>query len=130
MNVDIEKNENLINQEPDFITFGDHPEEDPCEISQEEPEEISGDHPEEDPEEISQEEPEEISGDHPEEDPEEISQEEPEEISEIQAETQVIDYSQDFLILENLGYIQISMIGALLFYFVLTLVIKFIKSFF
>ena len=106
MNVGIEKNENLINQEPDFITFGDHPEEDPEEISQEEPEEIS------------------------EEDPEEISEEDPEEISEIQAETQVIDYSQDFLILENLGYIQISMIGALLFYFVLTLVIKFIKSFF
>ena len=78
MNTDIEENENLINQEPDFITFGDHPEE----------------------------------------------------ISETQAETQVVDYSQDFLILENLGYIQISMIGALLFYFVLTLVIKFIKSFF
>ena len=94
MNTDIEENENLINQEPDFITFGDHPEE----ISQEEPEEIS--------------------------------QEEPEEISQTQAETQVNDYSQDFLILENLGYIQISMIGALLFYFVLTLVIKFIKSFF
>ena len=90
MNTDIEENENLINQEPDFITFGDHPEE----ISQEEPEE------------------------------------DPEEISQIQAETQVVDYSQDFLILENLGYIQISMIGALLFYFVLTLVIKFIKSFF
>ena len=114
MNTDFDDNENLINQEPDFITFGDHPEEDPEEISQEEPEEIS------------QEEPEEIS----EEDPEEISQEEPEEISETQAETQVNDYSQDFLILENLGYIQISMIGALLFYFVLTLVIKFIKSFF
>ena len=90
MNTDFDDNENLINQEPDFITFGDHPEEDP----------------------------------------EEISQEEPEEISETQAETQVNDYSQDFLILENLGYIQISMIGALLFYFVLTLVIKFIKSFF
>ena len=102
MNTDFDENENLINQEPDFITFGDHPEE----ISQEEPEEIS------------------------EEEPEEISQEEPEEISETQAETQAIDYSQDFLILENLGYIQISMIGALLFYFVLTLVIKFIKSFF
>ena len=86
MNTDIEENENLINQEPDFITFGDHPEE--------------------------------------------ISQEEPEEISQTQVETQVVDYSQDFLILENLGYIQISMIGALLFYFVLTLVIKFIKSFF
>ena len=94
MNIDFDENENLINQEPDFITFGDHPEE----IS----EEVS----------------------------EEISQEEPEEISETQAETQVVDYSQDFLILENLGYIQISMIGALLFYFVLTLVIKFIKSFF
>lgn len=106
MNTDFDENENLINQEPDFITFGDHPEEDPEEIFQEEPEEIS------------------------EEDPEEISQEEPEEISETQAETQVNDYSQDFLILENLGYIQISMIGALLFYFVLTLVIKFIKSFF
>lgn len=106
MNLENDENENLINQEPDFITFGDHPEEDPEEIFQEEPEEIS------------------------EEDPEEISQEEPEEISETQAETQVNDYSQDFLILENLGYIQISMIGALLFYFVLTLVIKFIKSFF
>ena len=114
MNLYNENNENLINQEPEFITFGDHPEE----ISQEEdPEEISQ---EEDPEEISQEE-----------DPEEISQEEdPEEISETQAETQVVDYSQDFLILENLGYIQISMIGALLFYFVLSLVIKFLKSFF
>ena len=88
MNLENEENENLINQEPDFITFGDHPEE----ISQEEPEE------------------------------------DPEEISQTQAETQVVDYSQDFLILENLGYIQISMIGALLFYFVLTLVIKFIKS--
>ena len=96
MNLENDENENLINQEPDFITFGDHPEE----ISQEE-------------------------------DPEEISQEEdPEEISETQAETQVVDYSQDFLILENLGYIQISMIGALLFYFVLSLVIKFLKSFF
>ena len=94
MNTDIEENENLINQEPDFITFGDHPEEISEEISQEEPEE------------------------------------DPEEISQTQAETQVVDYSQDFLILENLGYIQISMIGALLFYFVLTLVIKFIKSFF
>ena len=98
MNLENEENENLINQEPDFITFGDHPEE----ISQEEPEE----------------------------DPEEISQEEPEEISRTQAETQVVDYSNDFLILENLGYIQISMIGALLFYFVLSLVIKFLKSFF
>ena len=98
MNLENDENENLINQEPDFITFGDYPEE----ISQEEPEEEH----------------------------EEISQEEPEEISETQAETQVVDYSQDFLILENLGYIQISMIGALLFYFVLTLVIKFIKSFF
>ena len=94
MNTDFDENENLINQEPDFITFGDHPEEEP------------------------------------EEDPEEISQEEPEEISRTQAETQVIDYSNDFLILENLGYIQISMIGALLFYFVLSLVIKFLKSFF
>ena len=110
MNLENEENENLINQEPDFITFGDHPEE----ISQEEPE----DHPEE------------ISPEEPEEDPEEISQEEPEEISQTQAETQVVDYSNDFLIIENLGYIQISMIGALLFYFVLTLVIKFIKSFF
>ena len=106
MNLDNENNENLINQEPEFITFGDHHEE------------------------ISQEEPEEISQEEPEEEPEEISQEEPEEITQTQAETQVIDYSQDFLILENLGYIQISMIGALLFYFVLTLVIKFIKSFF
>ena len=108
MNLENDENENLINQEPEFITFGDHPGE---EISQEE-----------DPgEEISQEE-----------DPgEEISQEEDpgEEISETQAETQV-DYSQDFLILENLGYIQISMIGALLFYFVLSLVIKFLRSFF
>ena len=94
MNLENKENENLINQEPDFITFGDHPEE----ISQEEPEEIS--------------------------------QEEPEEISQTQAETQVIDYSNDFLILENLGYIQISMIGAMLFYFVLSLVIKFLKSFF
>ena len=98
MNTDFDENENLINQEPYFITFGDHPEEELEEISREEPEEIS--------------------------------EEEPEEISETQAETQVNDYSQDFLILENLGYIQISMIGALLFYFVLTLVIKFIKSFF
>ena len=96
MNLENDENENLLNQEPDFITFGDHPEE----ISQEE-------------------------------DPEEISEEEdPEEISETQAETQVVDYSNDFLILENLGYIQISMIGALLFYFVLSLVIKFLKSFF
>ena len=94
MNLENEENENLINQEPDFITFGDHPEEDPEEISQEEPEE------------------------------------DPEEISQTQAETQVVDYSNDFLILENLGYIQISMIGALLFYFVLSLVIKFLKSFF
>ena len=90
MNLENDENENLINQEPDFITFGDYPEE----ISQEEPEE------------------------------------DPEEISQTQAETQVVDYSNDFLILENLGYIQISMIGALLFYFVLSLVIKFLKSFF
>ena len=86
MNLENEENENLINQDPDFITFGDHPEE--------------------------------------------ISQEEHEEISQTQAETQVVDYSNHFLILENLGYIQISMIGALLFYFVLSLVIKFLKSFF
>ena len=82
MNLENEENENLINQELDFITFGDHSEEDP------------------------------------------------EELSQTQSETQVIDYSNDFLILENLGYIQISMIGALLFYFVLSLVIKFLKSFF
>ena len=75
MNLENDQNENLINQEPDFITFGDHPEEEPEEISQEEPEEIS------------------------EEEPEEISEEEPEEISQTQAETQVNDYSQDFLIL-------------------------------
>lgn len=66
--------------------------------------------------------------------PEEISQEEPEEISQeelfLRSETVQVDYSQDFIILENLGYIQISMIGALLFYFVLSLVIKFLKSFF
>ena len=29
MNTDNEKNENLINQEPEFITFGDYPEEAP-----------------------------------------------------------------------------------------------------
>ena len=106
MNLENEENENLINQELDFITFGDHSEEDPEELSQEDPEE--------DPEELSQEDPE----------------EDPEELSQTQSETQVIDYSNDFLILENLGYIQISMIGALLFYFVLSLVIKFLKSFF
>ena len=94
MNLENEENENLINQELDFITFGDHSEEDPEELSQEDPEE------------------------------------DPEELSQTQSETQVIDYSNDFLILENLGYIQISMIGALLFYFVLSLVIKFLKSFF
>ena len=96
--MNLENDENLINQEPDFITFGDHPEE----ITQEEPEEV----------------------------PEEITQEEPQETGQTQAETQVVDYSNDFLILENLGYIQISMLGALLFYFVLSLVIKFLKSFF
>ena len=104
MNTDIDENENLINQEPDFITFGDHPEE----IAQDDPEEIAQD------------------------DPEEIAQDDPEEIAynTVNSEVVQVDYSQDFLILENLGYIQISLLGALLLYFVLALVVKFFKSFF
>ena len=88
MNTDIDENENLINQEPDFITFGDHPEE----IAQDDPEEIA--------------------------------------YNTVNSEVVQVDYSQDFLILENLGYIQISLLGALLLYFVLALVVKFFKSFF
>ena len=42
----------------------------------------------------------------------------------------VVDYKQDFLILQNLGYIQVVLTGFLLFYFVFSLVYKYIKSFF
>ena len=54
----------------------------------------------------------------------------PSEQMETQSETQVVDYSDHFLILENLGYIQIVFLGTFLVYFVLNLVYKFIKSFF
>lgn len=49
--------------------------------------------------------------------------------SETQSEV-VVDYKQDFLILQNLGYIQVVLTGFLLFYFVFSLVYKYIKSFF
>lgn len=42
----------------------------------------------------------------------------------------IIDYKQDFLILQNLGYIQVVLTGFILFYFVFSLVYKYIKSFF
>ena len=45
-------------------------------------------------------------------------------------ETITIDYSQDFIILENIGYFQLSLLGTLVLFFVMSLVIKFIKSFF
>ena len=55
-----------------------------------------------------------------------------ENLEETQAETQeqTIDYKQDFVMLENLTFIQVSLMGVLVFYFVLSLVVKFIKSFF
>ena len=68
-----------------------------------------------------------------EEEPGEIQEnEEPgENLEETQAETQEqIDYTQDFVMLENLTFIQVSLMGVLVFYFVLSLVVKFIKSFF
>lgn len=57
------------------------------------------------------------------------------EVQEIQSDrnTQsevIVDYKQDFLILQNLGYIQVVLTGFLLFYFVFSLVYKYIKSFF
>lgn len=57
------------------------------------------------------------------------------EVQEVQSdrETQsevIVDYKQDFLILQNLGYIQVVLTGFLLFYFVFSLVYKYIKSFF
>lgn len=57
------------------------------------------------------------------------------EVQEVQSdrETQsevIIDYKQDFLILQNLGYIQVVLTGFILFYFVFSLVYKYIKSFF
>ena len=96
MNTDIDENENLINQEPSFITDGDYPIEEPSEQMEEPSEQM----------------------------------EEPSEQMETQSETQVVDYSEHFVILENLGYIQIVFLGTFLSYFVLTLVVKFIKSFF
>ena len=45
-------------------------------------------------------------------------------------ESSTIDYSQDFIILENIGYFQLSLLGTLVLFFVMSLVIKFIKSFF
>jgi hypothetical protein len=63
------------------------------------------------------------------EDPGEETQEIQEDPGTTSQEIQV-DYTQNFLILENLGFVQVSMLGALLFYFVLSLVYKFIKSFF
>ena len=98
MNIDNEKNENLINQEPDFITFGDYPEEEPEETGQE-------------PEETGQ------------------AQEDDLEASELEAGT-TFDYSQDFLILENIGYFQVFFLGTLTIFFILWLVCKFFKSFF
>ena len=103
MNADIEENENLINQEPSFITDGDYP-------MEERSEQIET--PSEQMEEPSE------------------QMEEPSEQMETQSETQVVDYSEHFVILENLGYLQIVFIGTFLSYYVLTLVIKFIKSFF
>ena len=42
----------------------------------------------------------------------------------------IVDYKQDFIILQNLGYIQVVLTGFILFYFVFSLVYKYIKSFF
>ena len=67
---------------------------------------------------------------------EEIEQEVQEEIEqEVQSDrnTQsevLVDYKQDFIILQNLGYIQVVLTGFILFYFVFSLVYKYIKSFF
>ena len=80
MNINNENNENLINQEPEFITFGDYPEEAP-------------------------------------------------EVSELEAGV-TVDYSQDFLILENIGYFQLFFLGTLTIFFLLWLVCKFFNSFF
>ena len=102
MNIDNENNENLINQEPDFITFGDHPEE----------------APEEAPEVSEQEAGAAV------EDPEEAP-----EVSELEAVT-TVDYSQDFLVLENIGYFQLFFLGTLTIFFLLWLVCKFFNSFF
>ena len=98
MNSDNENNENLINQEPDFITFGDHPEEAP-EVSEQEAGAAV-------------------------EDPEEAP-----EVSEFEAGT-IVDYSQDFLVLENIGYFQLFFLGTLTIFFLLWLVCKFFNSFF
>lgn len=108
MNLDNEKNENLINQEPDFITFGDYPEE----STDEEPEEAP---------EVSELEAGTSVND---EDPEEAS-----EVSELEAVT-TVDYSQDFLVLENIGYFQLFFLGTLTIFFLLWLVCKFFNSFF
>ena len=97
MNSDNENNENLINQEPDFITFGDYPEEE-----------------EETVQELER------SGQ---------EQEDDLEVSELEAGT-VVDYSQDFLILENIGYFQLFFLGTLTVFFLLWLVCKFFNSFF
>ena len=117
MNIDNEENENLIKQEPSFITDGDYPMEEPSEQMEDPSEQM------EDPSEQMED---------PSEQMEEPSEqmEEPSEQMETQSETQVVDYSEHFVILENLGYLQIVFLGTFLSYFVLTLVVKFLKSFF
>ena len=97
-NIMNEENENLINQEPDFITFGDYPEEAP-EVS-----ELEAGTAVEDPEEAP-------------------------EVSELEAST-AVSYSQDFQILENIGYFQLFFLGTLTIFFLLWLVCKFFNSFF
>ena len=127
MNSDNENNENLINQEPDFITFGDYPKEEPEETVQEpeydlEVSELETEETVQEPEydlEVSELETEETV-------------QEPEydlEVSELETGT-TVDYSQDFLILENIGYFQVFFLGTLTIFFILWLVCKFFKSFF
>ena len=98
MNINNENNENLINQEPEFLTFGDYPEETP-EVSEQEAGAAVED------------------------------QEEAPEVSELEAVT-TVDYSQDFLVLENIGYFQLFFLGTLTIFFLLWLVCKFFNSFF
>ena len=59
-----------------------------------------------------------------------LMEEKSEEAEQIRSETIQTDYTNDFYILENIGYLQLSLLGCLVFYFILSLVYKFIKSFF
>lgn len=57
-------------------------------------------------------------------------EEKSEDFYQIRSETVQNDYTNDFYILENIGYLQLSLLGCLVFYFILSLVYKYIKSFF